>query len=206
MKINHPFVLLLVTSTLVTCDRDLSSSEETDSYEKSSLESSEELLEKNDGSSEESSEESKIAPKTHKSCVEYMKVEEVESCFTKTCEADCATINIKTTRGAETVLRSCGWGCANQISTFKAAQSAFHHTAADLLLGTAVDKCWDGCVEMFQESGQSSCISGCETMRKIQKDQLRSNGGLERKAEKKEEEADIIDEMKRDTEDIKVND
>jgi len=62
-------------------------------------------------------------------------------------------------------------------------------------------------VEMFQESGQSSCISGCETMRKIQRDQLRSNGGLERKADKKEDEADIkIDEMKKDTEDIKVND
>jgi len=209
MKIYHPLVLLLVTSALVTCDSDLSSSEEKDSYEKSSLESSEELLEKNDGSSEESSEESKIAPKIHLNCVEYMKVEEVESCFAKRCEADCATINIKTARGAETILKSCGWGCANQVSTFKAAQSAFHHTAADLLLGTAVDKCWDGCVEMFQESGQSSCISGCETMRKIQRDQLRSNVGLERKADKNEdkEEADIkVDEMKKDTEDIKVND
>ena len=101
MKINHPLVLLLVASALVTCDSDLSSSEETDSFEKSSLESSEELLEKNDGSSEESSEESKIAPNTHKNCVEYTKVEEVESCFAKRCEADCATINIKTARGAE---------------------------------------------------------------------------------------------------------
>ena len=78
---------------------------------------------------------------------------------------------------------------------------------------------------MFQESGQSSCISGCEAMRKIQRDQvstrykiyqqlldfnkLRSNVGLERKADKKEEEeeADIkVDEMKKDTEDIKVKD
>jgi len=198
MEINHLLLpLLLVTAALVTCDSDLSSSED---Y---SAESSEELFGRKDDSSEESSEESKTVPKTHMKCVDYMKAEEVETCFVKRCEATCATLN----KGAERVLKSCGWGCANQVSTFKAAQTAFHHTAADLLLGTAVDKCWDGCIEMFQESGQSSCISGCETMRRIQRDQLRANVELERKAAEKEKATDPkINEITKEAEDVKVND
>jgi len=203
MEINHLLVpLLLVTSSLVTCDSDQSSSEETDYSAESSLESSEEFDRKVD-SSEESSEESNTVPKIHMKCVDYMKAEEVETCFAKRCEATCATLN----KGAERVLKSCGWGCANQISTFKAAQTAFHHTAADLLLGTAVDKCWDGCIEMFQESGQTSCISGCETMRRIQRDQLRANVELERKAAEQEKATDLkINEITKEAEDVKVND
>jgi len=203
MEINHLLLLLLlVTSSLVTCEGDLSSSEETDYSAESSLESSEELFGRKDDSSEESSEESKTVPKTHMKCVDYMKAEEVETCFVKKCEATCATLN----KGAERVLKSCGWGCANQVSTFKAAQTAFHHTAADLLLGTAVDKCWDGCIEMFQEAGQTSCISGCETMRRIQRDQLRANVELERKAAEKEKATDPkIDEITKEAEDVKVN-
>ena len=72
---------------------------------------------------------------------------------------------------------------------------------------------------MFQESGQSSCISGCEAMRKIQRDQVSTRNKIyqlllnfnklrsNESNDKKEEEADIqIDEMKKGIEDIKVND
>ena len=97
MEINHLLVLLLlVTSSLVTCDSDQSSSEETDYSAESSPESSEEFDRKVD-SSEESSEESNTVPKIHMKCVDYIKAEEVETCFAKRCEATCATLN----KGAE---------------------------------------------------------------------------------------------------------
>jgi len=227
MEINHLLIILLVTCAFVTSDSeeslsaeeydyhqlsresDGSSKESKKSNKKSSEEeheSSEELSKEKGESSEESSEEKNVDPKDNMKCVDYVKVKDVESCLSKRCEAGCAAANMKIAKGAQTVLKSCGWGCANQISTFKAAQAAFQHTAGELLLGTAVDKCWDGCIEMFRESGQRSCIAGCETMRKIQRDQLRSNAANEKKGVEKEEGTKLkSDETEKESENLNVN-
>merc|ERR1712215_36153 len=79
------------------------------------------------------------------------------------------------------VPESCRLGCESQIATFKAAQIDFPKTSAELLLGTSMDRCWDECIERGNHLDQTSCISGCEIMRKIQKQQVKST-------EKKEEE------------------
>merc|ERR1712106_600223 len=126
--------------------------------------------------SDESSEEKYVKSFEHLECVDYLKVEEVESCFTKKCKSECVASNLKTAGVTKKfVPESCKLGCKNQISSFKKAQAVFPKTSAELLLGTAVDKCWDGCIDGSSESDQVSCISGCETMRNIQRKQLRSN-------------------------------
>jgi len=95
------------------------------------------------------------------------------------CKGECVGANSKIGGASQLAPESCSWGCSNQISTFKAAQAAFRKTSAELLLGTSVDRCWDGCIERSYELDQTSCISGCETMRKIQKKQLSSNKEIE---------------------------
>jgi len=140
------------------------------------VKSDESSSEESDESSEESFEDKYIKSDEHLECVDYLKVEEVESCFAKKCKSECVASNLKTAGVTKKfVPESCKWGCKNQISSFKKAQVAFPRTSAELLLGSAVDKCWDGCIDGTSESDQVSCISGCETMRKIQRKQLRSN-------------------------------
>ena len=72
-------VIALVTCSFVTCDSDQSSSQE-------SYESSEELFGE---------------PKYHMQCVDFVNAEDVESCFAKKCEAECATSNIRVAKGSK---------------------------------------------------------------------------------------------------------
>jgi len=121
-------------------------------------------------------------------CISFLKIEEVESCFATQCEAKCVVAKRKAAdqSGSTDVPESCSFGCKTQISTFKAAQSAYRQTSAELLLGTAVDKCWDGCISQSNGVDQTACISGCETMRRIQRQQLR----IAEESKQNEEEAD----------------
>merc|ERR1719186_1871661 len=167
---NHIFVILFISCYLVqNIKSDSSSSEEDNDYSYSSLE--------DDDESSEWLTENEDPQKDFNfklECIDYINIEDVESCFVAQCAAECVASNLKVPEESQNVPESCSWGCKNQISTFKAAQSSYHQTEAELLLGTAVDKCWDGCIDQFDGSDQKSCISGCETMRKIQMQQLRS--------------------------------
>eukprot|EP00092_Neocalanus_flemingeri_P013615 GFUD01014684.1.p1 GENE.GFUD01014684.1~~GFUD01014684.1.p1 ORF type:complete len:426 (+),score=134.15 GFUD01014684.1:229-1506(+) len=107
-------------------------------------------------------------------CSNFIKTEDVESCFADRCKAKCVAVNLKVSVDSQTVPQSCNWGCKNQILSFKAAKAAYPETSAELVLGTSVDKCWDGCIDRSDGADQTSCISGCEAMRKIQSQQLRS--------------------------------
>merc|ERR1711915_212937 len=109
-------------------------------------------------------------------------VEDMEACFAGKCKIECTITNLKLAKeSSKQVPESCRLGCESQIATFKAAQIDFPKTSAELLLGTSMDRCWDECIERGNHLDQTSCISGCEIMRKIQKLQVKST-------EKKEEE------------------
>merc|ERR1719186_402958 len=167
---NHIFVILFISCYLVqNIKSDSSSSEEDNDYSYSSLEDSDESSE---WLNEKEDPQKGINFKLE--CIDYINIEDVESCFVAQCAEECVASNLKVPEESQNVPESCSWGCKNQISTFKAAQSSYHQTEAELLLGTAVDKCWDGCIDQSDGSNQKSCISGCEAMRKIQKQQLRS--------------------------------
>ena len=60
------------------------------------VKSDESSSEESDESSEESSEEKYIKSDEQLECVDYLKVEEVESCFSKKCNSECVASNLKT--------------------------------------------------------------------------------------------------------------
>merc|ERR1711915_190134 len=148
-----------------------------------------------ESSSEEEDDEShevvdEIVPKKDEStlevkkekCLNYKAVEDMEACFAGKCKIECTITNLKLAKeSSKQVPESCRLGCESQIATFKAAQIDFPKTSAELLLGTSMDRCWDECIERENHLDQTSCISGCEIMRKIQKELVKST-------EKKEEE------------------
>jgi len=112
--------------------------------------------------------EEKEEQDTTMDCIKYTDTEDVESCFIDKCKAVCVAVNIKVTHQTENVAEGCNSGCKDQIYTFRSIQAPYPNTSPKLLLGTAVDKCWDGCIVQYTGYKQTSCISGCEAMRKIQ--------------------------------------
>eukprot|EP00090_Calanus_glacialis_P007688 TRINITY_DN16132_c0_g1_i2.p1 TRINITY_DN16132_c0_g1~~TRINITY_DN16132_c0_g1_i2.p1 ORF type:complete len:331 (+),score=91.11 TRINITY_DN16132_c0_g1_i2:137-1129(+) len=181
----HFLVIFLVTCYLSNNVKSDSSSSEEDSAE-----SSEELF---------GIENINIKSEDQLECIDFIKIEEVESCFAAKCKAECVAINGKIAGASQLAPESCSWGCMNQISTFKASQDAFRKTSAELLLGTSVDRCWDGCIERSSELDQTSCISGCETMRKIQRKQLRSKVETDKMVENQSEKKKITNEIHDDS-------
>lgn len=193
IKMKHFLLIFLIAYYLPNNVKSDSSSSEEDSAE-----SSEELFEVENIKSNSNIKSSE----NHMECVDFIKIEEVESCFSAKCKAECVAANSKIAGVSQLAPESCSWGCDNQISTFKAAQAAFRKTSAELLLGTSVDKCWDGCIERSYELDQTSCISGCEAMRKIQKKQLRSNKEIEQPEQKPVETNEIFQEELKESKDI----
>eukprot|EP00090_Calanus_glacialis_P007690 TRINITY_DN16132_c0_g1_i5.p1 TRINITY_DN16132_c0_g1~~TRINITY_DN16132_c0_g1_i5.p1 ORF type:complete len:328 (+),score=93.38 TRINITY_DN16132_c0_g1_i5:137-1120(+) len=187
----HFLVIFLVTCYLSNNVKSDSSSSEEDSAE-----SSEELF---------GIENINIKSEDQLECIDFIKIEEVESCFAAKCKAECVAINGKIAGASQLAPESCSWGCMNQISTFKASQDAFRKTSAELLLGTSVDRCWDGCIERSSELDQTSCISGCETMRKIQKKQLTSKKQVEQTEVKPVETNELFQEKHDEPQESKNN-
>jgi len=130
-------------------------------------------------------------------CLNYKAVEEMAACFAGKCKIECTITNLKLAKeSSKQVPESCRLGCESQTATFKAAQINFPKTSAELLLGTSMDRCWDECIERGNHLDQTSCISGCKIMRKIQKEQVKST-------EKKEDEVNKNRLRKKIKEDVK---
>merc|ERR1712037_14525 len=61
----------------------------------------------------------------------------------------------------------CKKGCSSQKREFKDMQEKFQKTEASLLLGSSLDRCWEGC------QGKPQCIDGCNVMRTLQISQMK---------------------------------
>jgi len=61
----------------------------------------------------------------------------------------------------------CKKGCTSQKREFEDMQEKFQNTEASLLLGSSLDRCWEGC------QSKSQCIDGCNVMKTLQKSQLK---------------------------------
>jgi len=85
----------------------------------------------------------------------------------------------------------CKKGCTSQKREFLEMQEKFQKTEPSLLLGSSLDRCWEGCQSKLQ------CIDGCNVMRTLQISQLKQEkeeealldmNAMDAKVEKKEEE------------------
>jgi len=65
----------------------------------------------------------------------------------------------------------CTKGCNLQREAFRSIKGRFSKTLPELLLGAALDRCWEGCARQYKSPSPSPCSSGCDNMRKIQKKQ-----------------------------------
>jgi len=61
----------------------------------------------------------------------------------------------------------CKKGCKSQKEEFKEMQEKFQKTEPSLLLGTSLDRCWEGC------QSKPQCIDGCNVMRTLQISQMK---------------------------------
>merc|ERR1712112_85919 len=66
----------------------------------------------------------------------------------------------------------CTKGCKLQTEAFIDIKERFSKTLPSLLLGSALDRCWEDCAGKYKSPSPSACTSGCNNMRKIQKKQL----------------------------------
>lgn len=86
--------------------------------------------------------------------------------------------------------RPCSDGCNSQATVLEELKAKFPQTPLQYLLGTAVDKCWEGC-GMYEEldakegvSDKDKCKIGCTSMQKLQR---KSYKDIEVPAEKSKE-------------------
>merc|ERR1712172_167688 len=63
--------------------------------------------------------------------------------------------------------KECKRGCKSQKKEFQEMQEKFQKTEPSLLLGSSLDRCWEGCQSKLQ------CIDGCNVMRTLQISQLK---------------------------------
>lgn len=66
----------------------------------------------------------------------------------------------------------CDMGCRGQGLKFQSLQVRFPQTQPDLLLGTALDKCWDGCLSLRDTGSRALCSTGCQTMKNLLKEKI----------------------------------
>merc|ERR1711915_134605 len=138
-------------------------------------------------------------------CLNYKAVEDMEACFARKCKIECTITNLKLAKeSSKQVPESCRLGCESQTATFKAAQINLPKTSAELLLGTSMDRCWDECIERGNHLDQTSCISGCKIMRKIQKEQVKSTEKKEDEVNKNRLRKKIKEDVKKKMEEEKV--
>jgi len=66
----------------------------------------------------------------------------------------------------------CAMGCRGQGLAFRSLQATFQQTPPDMLLGTALDKCWDGCLGQRDTGSRALCSTGCQTMKNLLKKKI----------------------------------
>jgi len=97
---------------------------------------------------------------------ESLEINDNVSSQVEVCTGHCLVTDTNTQKKNEADL--CNFGCKSMKNVFEDLKSKFSSTDAQYLLGNALDQCWEGCVDNFS-AGVSSCTSGCDAMRNIQK-------------------------------------
>merc|ERR1712126_413135 len=86
--------------------------------------------------------------------------------------ADLCTFQFKLDETELNPKELCIKGCKLQTEAFIDIKERFSKTLPSLLLGSALDRCWEDCAAKYKSPSPSACTSGCDNMRKIQKKQL----------------------------------
>lgn len=100
-------------------------------------------------------------------CLTIKNSEKISFCVVQLCAKNCQAIH-QTSGG------KCVTGCELQNSIFLQTKKNYPKTKPEYLLGQALDKCWEGCdsMKLISYSDVSSCVKGCNEMRKLQKNQI----------------------------------
>merc|ERR1711936_1205492 len=100
-------------------------------------------------------------------CLFIVNSEKIRPCVVQLCDKNCQAINQKSEG-------KCITGCQLQSSIFLESKKHYQKTKPEYLLGQALDKCWEGCdsMKLISYSDVSSCVKGCNEMRKLQKNQI----------------------------------
>jgi len=103
-------------------------------------------------------------------CLTIKNPEKISSCVVQLCAKNCQAIHQKSEG-------KCVTGCQLQSSIFLQTKKNYPNTKPDYLLGQVLDKCWDGCdsMKVISYSDVSSCVKGCNEMRKLQKNQIQQS-------------------------------
>merc|ERR1712154_357766 len=104
---------------------------------------------------------SEQSEKSLSSCLETQS----SSCLVEVCRGQCLVTD---TNNQENKKDLCEFGCRSMTNEFEDLKTKFSTTDPQYLLGNALDQCWEGCGDNFS-AGISSCTSGCDAMRNIQK-------------------------------------
>lgn len=100
-------------------------------------------------------------------CLTIKNSEKINFCVVQLCAKNCQAIHQKS--GGK-----CVTGCELQSSIFLQTKKNYPNTKPENLLGESIDKCWEGCdsMKLISYSDVSSCVKGCNEMRKLQKNQI----------------------------------
>lgn len=100
-------------------------------------------------------------------CLTIKNPEKINFCVVQLCAKNCQAIHQKS--GGK-----CVTGCELQSSIFLQTKKKYPSTKPENLLGESIDKCWEGCdsMKLISYSDVSSCVKGCNEMRKLQKNQI----------------------------------
>jgi len=160
-------------------------------YSEEDYDEEEEIIKVEESSSEESSSEEDDDSNTEDDDADNTKEkvdDMVEDCLS-TCmiQAQLSNSNINEVSQQS----NCRLGCEAQKSSFMNLQVKYPNTAKlapEMLLGTAVDLCWDKCSFNIPDvSTRPICVSACSIMRKLQKEEIQeSKVQADRAADKSE--------------------
>jgi len=188
-------------------------------YSEEDYDEEEEIFKDEESSSEESSSEEEDDSNTEDVDAEN-KEKEIDD-MVKDCMSTCnIQAQLSNSNINEESQRSyCRLGCEAQKTSFMNLQVKYPNTAKlapEMLLGTAVDLCWDKCsFNIADVSLRPICVSACSIMRKLQKKEIQeSKVQADKSADKseivlagdntvnKDDNENIITEYKDDKEDI----
>jgi len=103
-------------------------------------------------------------------CLKIKNAEKISSCVVQLCAKHCQAIHQES--GGK-----CVTGCQLQSSIFLQTKKNYPNTKPEYILGQVLDKCWEGCdsMKVISYSDVSSCVKGCNEMRKLQQNKIQQS-------------------------------
>jgi len=105
-------------------------------------------------------------------CLSIKNQIQVSNCVFNLCDKKCSQLSDSSSEEKDE-FNKCRWGCKLQVDSLKMAKQNYPQTPTTNLLGQSIDKCWKDCDGMNLIRKQvSTCVTGCNEMRKLQKSQM----------------------------------